>query len=105
MMDLGAGWRAAGACLSADPDLFFPIASGPAAMKQITKAQQICARCPVRQECLEWAMRTPETHGIWGGTTPEERMRVRRARTAQRRVAARAAQAHEWPLASQIRAS
>jgi WhiB family redox-sensing transcriptional regulator len=79
-------WRAAGACLSADPDLFFPVATvGPAADRQVAKAQRICAFCQVRQACLDFAMRTGENHGIWGGTTPEERIRVRRARSQRRR--------------------
>ncbi len=87
MTDYATDWRAAGACLSADPDLFFPIAIGTAAAaKQISMAQRICADCPVRQECLDFAMRTGEVNGIWGGTTPEERLRVRRRRTRRRRV-------------------
>ncbi len=117
MSDLSTGWRAAGSCLSADPDLFFPIATGPAAMKQITMARQVCAGCRVQQECLDWAMRMPEAHGIWGGTTPEERIRARRARTAQLRRTARpslaqgspraplASRTHGWPGAPSIRAS
>jgi WhiB family transcriptional regulator, redox-sensing transcriptional regulator len=81
MSEYGTEWRAAGACLSADPELFFPIA-----VKEIAKAQQICARCQVRQECLDFAMQTGETHGIWGGTTPEERIRARRQLNRTRRT-------------------
>lgn len=73
-------WRAASACLGADPDVFFPIATGRAGERQAAKAQRICERCRVQRECLEFAMRTGEAHGIWGGTTPEERVRVRRRR-------------------------
>ncbi|HEX4288967.1 MAG TPA: WhiB family transcriptional regulator, partial [Trebonia sp.] len=32
-----------------------------------------CARCPVRSECLDFALRTRQMHGVWGGTTAEER--------------------------------
>ena len=84
------GWRAAGACRSADPELFFPIATGVAVTAtQVMKAQRICACCGVRQQCLDFAMQNGEVHGVWGGTTPEERVRarralVRRARRAQR---------------------
>jgi WhiB family redox-sensing transcriptional regulator len=85
MTDHATDWRAAGACLSADPDLFFPIAVGAVAARQVTMAQRICAGCRVRQQCLDFAMRTGEVHGIWGGTTPEERIRFRRQR-ARRRV-------------------
>ncbi|HXC83016.1 MAG TPA: WhiB family transcriptional regulator [Trebonia sp.] len=80
MTDYATDWRAASACLSADPDLFFPIATGSAAAVQIGKAQRICASCQVRRECFDFAMRSGETHGVWGGTTPEERIRVRRQR-------------------------
>lgn len=82
-----ADWRAAGACLSADPDLFFPVSPGGAGATQIARAQEVCARCRVSRQCLEFAMRTGEAQGIWGGTTPEERARERRrARARQRRA-------------------
>ena len=85
MIEYAADWRAAGACLSADPDLFFPIATTSSlAGRQITEARQVCAGCQVRQQCLDFAMRTGETHGIWGGTTPEERVSARRQRLRRR---------------------
>jgi WhiB family transcriptional regulator, redox-sensing transcriptional regulator len=71
-------WRSAGACLSADPDLFFPISTKGPAEKQIVRAKRICAGCRVRQECLEFAQAHDLTYGIWGGTTPEDRQRERR---------------------------
>jgi WhiB family transcriptional regulator, redox-sensing transcriptional regulator len=86
MSEHGTEWRAAGACLSVDPDLFFPVATGVVAAREMAKAQRICARCLVRQECLDFAMRTGEMHGIWGGTTPEERTRARRQRNRGRRA-------------------
>ena len=81
-------WRAAGACLSADPDLFFPISSSGPAERQIARAKTICAGCRVRRECLEFAITHDQVHGIWGGTTPEDRQRERRRK---RRAAAAAA--------------
>ena len=84
MTNYATDWRAAGACLSADPDLFFPIAAGVLAGRQITEARRICARCRVQRQCLDFAMRTGETHGIWGGTTPEERIAARRQRLRRR---------------------
>jgi WhiB family redox-sensing transcriptional regulator len=86
MSEYGTEWRAAGACLSADPDLFFPVATGIAADREAARAQRVCAGCQVRQECLDFAMRNGETHGIWGGTTPEERQRARRQHTRTRRT-------------------
>ena len=83
-----ANWRSAGACLSADPDLFFPISTKGPAEKQIVQAKAICAGCQVRQECLQFANAHDQTYGIWGGTTPEDRQRERRRK---RRAAAAAA--------------
>jgi WhiB family redox-sensing transcriptional regulator len=77
MIDYGTDWRAAGACLNTDPDVFFPVAVGMAADPQTARALRVCAGCQVRQECLDFAMRTGEQDGIWGGTTPEERFRAR----------------------------
>jgi WhiB family transcriptional regulator, redox-sensing transcriptional regulator len=93
MTEHATEWRAAGACLTADPDLFFPISTGGVGVKQVARAQQICAGCQVRQECLDFAMRSGEMHGIWGGTTPEERIRQRREQAARRRRARRSWQA------------
>jgi WhiB family transcriptional regulator, redox-sensing transcriptional regulator len=84
----GENWRSSGACRSADPDLFFPIARTGPAEKQIARAKMICAGCPVRQECLEFALSHDQTYGIWGGTTVEDRQRDRRRR---RRAAVTAA--------------
>jgi WhiB family transcriptional regulator, redox-sensing transcriptional regulator len=75
-----AGWRAAAACLSADPDLFFPISATGPAEKQIARAKRICAGCAVRRPCLEFALDQGQMYGIWGGTTPEDRRRDRRRR-------------------------
>jgi len=81
-----AGWRAAGACASADPDLFFPISSSGRAIAQIDQARSICAACLVRRQCLDFAMETVEAAGIWGGTTADERVN-RRREIARRREA------------------
>ena len=98
MIELTPDWRAEGACRTADPNLFFPVAVGAVANRQIAKAQRICAGCPVRQQCLDFALRTPEPAGVWGGTTPEQRIRARRANN--RRAAGR-----NWQETLEIRAS
>ena len=82
-----ADWRSAGSCLTADPDLFFPISSAGPAEQQIARAKVICAGCGVRRECLEFALAQGQVYGIWGGTTSEDRQRDRRRR---RRAAAAA---------------
>ena len=81
MIEYASNWRAASACLNTDPDVFFPVAVGTAASKLVARALRVCDGCPVRQQCLDYAMRSGEKDGIWGGTTPEERTRARRARS------------------------
>jgi WhiB family redox-sensing transcriptional regulator len=66
-------WRSAAACRSADPDLFFPVSDSGRALEQVTQAKAICAGCSVRRECLAFALRTHQIHGIWGGMTEGER--------------------------------
>ena len=72
-------WRSAAACRSCDPDLFFPVSSSERAVEQVAKAKEICARCPVQPECLAFALRTRQVHGVWGGMSEEERFRLWRA--------------------------
>jgi WhiB family redox-sensing transcriptional regulator len=88
-----ADWRDAGACRHADPDLFFPVSMTGRAIIQVAEAKSLCARCPVRRECLDFARTHEPIDGIWGGTTPEERQRERRRerRAARTRVHAAAA--------------
>jgi hypothetical protein len=71
-------WRDREACSSASPDLFFPAGEdGPAYEAQVAAAKAVCARCPVRAECLAEALvRIP--YGIAGGLTPEDRRRLPR---------------------------
>lgn len=68
----GLSWRLAAACRSADPELFFPLSGSGRALEQIAEAKLICAGCPVRRQCLAFAMRT-RPQGIWGGLTELER--------------------------------
>jgi WhiB family transcriptional regulator, redox-sensing transcriptional regulator len=85
MIDYATDWRGAGACLAADPDLFFPLGgAGTASAPDTSRALRICDECPVKRECLDFAMQTREAEGIWGGTTAEERVRVLRSRAITR---------------------
>lgn len=85
-------WRSLGACVSADPDLFFPVSSSGAGQRQEEKAKSLCGRCQVCRQCLAFALATSQAHGVWGGTTEDERRRWRqaehRAEATQRQVAA-----------------
>jgi WhiB family transcriptional regulator, redox-sensing transcriptional regulator len=66
-------WRLRAACLSVDPELFFPISDSGPSLSQVTRAKAVCAGCEVQPECLAFAVRTRQNHGIWGGMTKDER--------------------------------
>ena len=70
------GWIPHGACHGADTELFFPIATAGRALGQISSAKAVCGRCKVRADCLSYALETMQ-HGIWGGTTGDERAAMR----------------------------
>jgi WhiB family redox-sensing transcriptional regulator len=71
-------WQRQAACVNADPDLFFPDLGRVAGVLQSVDARTICAGCPVRAPCLNFAIREDIRDGIWGGTLPDERPRTRR---------------------------
>lgn len=62
-------WTDRAACLTVDPDAFFP---EKGKLNQIREAKAICDSCPVKAACGEYAFRTKQEHGIWGGLTVEE---------------------------------
>jgi WhiB family transcriptional regulator, redox-sensing transcriptional regulator len=75
-------WRQRAACRDQDPELFFPLSEmGPGA-RQAERAKSVCARCPVRAECLGYALDNGLDHGIFGGTTETERRALRRTGTS-----------------------
>jgi hypothetical protein len=70
-------WRHRAACRGVDPELFYPVAEdGPPYEEQVAAAKAVCAGCPVRAECLAFAL-VALPHGIAGGMTPAERRRHR----------------------------
>jgi WhiB family redox-sensing transcriptional regulator len=71
-----SAWRFEAHCADQDPDLFFPVGSSGPALRQTLRAKAICAQCPVRLECLEWAVETRQPHGVWGGLDEIERERL-----------------------------
>lgn len=67
-------WIALGACSDADPEIFFPEGSfGRGGVQLTIEAKRICNGCPVRTECLEYALEAEIDHGLWGGMTPSDR--------------------------------
>jgi WhiB family redox-sensing transcriptional regulator len=73
-----SSWMLSGACRSEDPELFFPISAAGPGLAQVSSAKAVCGRCPVRANCLSYALIT-QPDGIWGGTTREERWASGRA--------------------------
>jgi hypothetical protein len=68
------------------PDDWYPVsAPAEAARREAAGAIAVCAACRVREECLELALRNWAVgqHGVWGGTVPAERERLRAGRVAQ----------------------
>lgn len=78
-------WRLAAACRDSDPDLFFPVGTTGPAIEQIASAKAVCGECDVQAQCLEFALSTNQDSGVWGGTSEEERRRMRKAWIARRR--------------------
>jgi WhiB family redox-sensing transcriptional regulator len=67
-------WQDRALCAQTDPDAFFPPQGTPG-----HEPKQICRRCEVRAECLEYALRHDQRHGIWGGLSAGQRRRLARA--------------------------
>ena len=67
-----ARWRQQAACRGIDLEVFFPERGESA-----EPARQVCAACPVRRPCLDYAIINRITHGIWGGLTERERRALR----------------------------
>jgi WhiB family redox-sensing transcriptional regulator len=72
---MNLSWRQRAACKGVDPDIFYP-----ASDEEAEEAKAICAQCPVREACLEYALANRERDGVWGGATERERRRMIRQR-------------------------
>lgn len=83
-------WRRRAVCVGEPSELFFPPSpDAPAPMTPWSPepAQAVCATCPVRQDCLDWAVATRQPDGVWGGLDPAELRRLwRKPRSKQARA-------------------
>lgn len=66
-------WMHAAACRGLNPELFHPQPG-----ESSDQAKAVCAGCPVRTECLDYAMAHYELFGVWGGTSQKQRSQLRR---------------------------
>jgi WhiB family redox-sensing transcriptional regulator len=80
-------WRQFAACRDTVPDLFFPIGTTGPAVDQIEAAKRVCDACTVQEPCLSFALATNQESGVWGGTSEEERRKLRKSWLAARRRA------------------
>ena len=68
-------WMGRGNCRDEAPSVFFPTDGAG-----VEIARSLCAGCPVKSPCLEYALRNRIDHGVWGGTSERERRRILRRR-------------------------
>ena len=68
-------WMASGLCRVEPPPRFFP-SDGVG----VEVAKRICADCPVKTPCLEYALENRIDHGVWGGTSERQRRRILKKR-------------------------
>ena len=69
-------WRDVGSCRDSDPNLFYPVGRGRAALEKTEVAKVVCRACPAREPCLAFALASRQELGIWGGTSPEDRRQL-----------------------------
>lgn len=70
-------WREEARCREMDPTIFYA--------QSVVPARKVCKQCPVAQECLTYALKTREPHGIWGGLGPGSRRMILQNMTADAR--------------------
>lgn len=69
------GWQQDALCAQTDAENFFPEKGG-----SVATAKATCDLCPVRSECLEYALDHDERFGIWGGLSERERRKLKKRR-------------------------
>lgn len=67
-------WQIHALCTRTDPDIFYPEHGGIGT----GAAKQTCILCPVRAECLQYALENNEQYGVWGGKSARQRRQLRK---------------------------
>ena len=78
---VAAEWITRRNCADIDPNVFFPNDG-----VGVITAQKVCAECPVKDPCREYALANNITHGVWGGTSERQRRRILRERRRAAKV-------------------
>jgi WhiB family transcriptional regulator, redox-sensing transcriptional regulator len=85
-MDVAFGnWWDEAACRGQDASFFFAPSYFEKRGEKLAReavAKSFCTRCPVRDECLEFALESRDPHGVWGGMNEMERRALLRRRIA-----------------------
>ena len=79
MRQFGEAWQLKAACRGPQASVFFPpshVERKDEKLDRETRAKCICADCLVRSDCLDYAIKIREPHGIWGGLNEIERKQV-----------------------------
>jgi WhiB family transcriptional regulator, redox-sensing transcriptional regulator len=76
-------WVDRAACRDLDTNIWYATRG-----ESLNLARAICADCPVRRACLDYAIDNHESHGVWGGTSERQRRRIRHQRLVALREAA-----------------
>jgi WhiB family transcriptional regulator, redox-sensing transcriptional regulator len=71
-------WLDQARCRGMDPDRFF--VRGIAQARPVIR---VCERCPVRDQCLDYAVANDITFGVWGGLTERQRRAYQRKQYAE----------------------
>ncbi len=71
--DEAIAWKARAACRGMDPEWFFPERGDHDTLRSVIA---VCTECPVRIDCLDYALAANEKAGVWGGTTGRQRRRM-----------------------------
>jgi WhiB family transcriptional regulator, redox-sensing transcriptional regulator len=76
--DPDLGWQDRALCAQADPEAWFPDRGG-----STREPKAVCRRCPVRAQCLDYALENGERYGVWGGLSEQQRRPLLAAREAK----------------------
>lgn len=72
-------WQMEAACRFFPSDLFFSVGTSDSARADQERAKAVCRTCPVREECLDYALASNQEFGVWGGLSEDERRTYKEA--------------------------
>lgn len=81
---LPGDWVEVALCREVGSEMFFPPDDKPVARDFYNNAKSVCKNCEVVIECLDYGLN--EKYGVWGGTTPTERARMREYRSIHKKM-------------------